>query len=135
MPTVVPSPPRAWDPTSTRTVWRWTLPRSYVEVTGGPVRPGASPLRLGQGQCRGDDPPHLLGRLPRLQRLVDRPAAQVGDHLLPGPYPRVRRPEGLLHPRPELGVPHGPTLSLPAHVGSSGREVPSPRNRARTRAR
>ena len=41
------------------------------------------------------------------QRLGDRAPAQVGDHLLVGPAAGIAPAEGVLHPRPELRVPHG----------------------------
>ena len=61
----------------------------------------------GEAELGPDRAPHPLRRLARLQRLHHRASLEVAEHALLGPPPRVVRTQCLLHPDPELGVPHG----------------------------
>src|SRR6478735_11557153 len=50
--------------------------------------------------------PDLPGAVSRVQRLPGGSAAELAHDELVGPDLVVPRPQGLLHPGPELGVPH-----------------------------
>src|SRR5690348_11983690 len=53
-----------------------------------------------------DRTPDLLGTEPGVQRLSRRAPAELAHHELVGPDLVVAGPERVLHPGPELGVPH-----------------------------
>ena len=70
--------------------------------------------------------PDLLGGDPGVEGLVRGAAAEGTDDVVARPVPGVRRPERLLHPRPELGVPHPRPLTRgsPARRARSRRAAP-----------
>src|SRR4051794_20344783 len=68
----------------------------------------ASLLSRRQLEGAPDRGPDLLGRDAGGQRLLGRAPAELRHDELVGPAAVVARPQGLLHPAPELGVPHMP---------------------------
>src|SRR6476469_7739047 len=72
--------------------------------------------------------PHLLRAVPRVQCLPGRPAAKRAHDELVGPCLVVARSERMLHPGPELGVPH-----VSSSLSSRRRTTSSPATPSATR--
>ncbi len=72
-----------------------------------PVSAGhASAALFGNVECGAHHNPHPLGVDPRLQRLVHRAPAELGEHMVMGQRGSSHRAELLIHPLPEVGYPH-----------------------------
>src|SRR4051812_9322103 len=79
-----------------------------------------SALARGKAQGVVDGAPDLLGADARVERLPHGPSAQLPHHVLVGPDLVVAGAERLLHPSPELGVPHAaPPLREPSSLTSA----------------
>ncbi len=71
-------------------------------------------------ECGAHRSPYPLGIDAGLQRPVDRPTAEFGEHVIMGQRSRPDRTELLVHPLPEVGYPHSARLGVRLRVYRDG---------------